>query len=449
MKAPLTLTLESLAMRLSERTGADHATCVRFITAYFQAITDGVTDSGSVIAKGLGTFRAVRGNVIFTPDAGYNAIVNAPFAAFAPIPLLDDEDLPEDEPQEPEDADEEPEPEHEEAPAEEPAEPQEPEKEPEPEQESETDMPEEPSEPSEPSEPEPEEEPEVVVVPPVAVVEEEIIEQQPEPQEPEQHEEPAPEPEPQEEPVAHAPVEQEPAQEPCCEPEQEPVYEEPAPTYAERRRAAKHRPSRCRMIVMMIVMLIAGLAVGLTAGYFFYYKINAFFAAPMGSIQDAPPFNPVPVDTLPVPVPTKAVAAPAKDTVAAVRADTVPTAEPKAEQMPKQESVEPIKVEKKDVTKAKKVAKKSSKKSGRKARYDKVDKRTFLATLARKYYGNPEYWVYIYDANKKSCRLRHPDRIAPGTILRIPYRDELPLTGNDSADVLTAKRRGTAIRAAY
>lgn len=449
MKAPLTLTLESLAMRLSERTGADHATCVRFITAYFQAITDGVTDSGSVIAKGLGTFRAVRGNVIFTPDAGYNAIVNAPFAAFAPIPLLDDEALPEDEPQEPEDADEEPEPEHEEAPAEEPAGPQEPEKEPEPEQESETDMPEEPSEPSEPSEPEPEEEPEVVVVPPVAVVEEEIIEQQPEPQEPEQHEEPAPEPEPQVEPVAHAPVEQEPSQEPCCEPEQEPVYEEPAPTYAERRRAAKHRPSRCRMIVMMIVMLIAGLAVGLTAGYFFYYKINAFFAAPMGSIQDAPPFNPVPVDTLPVPVPTKAVAAPAKDTVAAVPADTVPTAEPKAEQMPQQESVEPVKVEKKDVTKAKKAAKKSSKKSGRKARYDKVDKRTFLATLARKYYGNPEYWVYIYDANKKSCRLRHPDRIAPGTILRIPYRDELPLTGNDSADVLTAKRRGTAIRAAY
>ena len=449
MKAPLTLTLESLAMRLSERTGADHATCVRFITAYFQAITDGVTDSGSVIAKGLGTFRAVRGNVIFTPDAGYNAIVNAPFAAFAPIPLLDDEALPEDEPQEPEDADEEPEPEHEEAPAEDPAEPQGPEKEPEPERGSETDMHEAPSQPSEPSEPEPEEEPEVVVVPPVAVVEEEIIEQQPEPQEPEQHEEPAPEPEPQEEPVAHAPVEQEPAQEPCCEPEQEPVYEEPAPTYAERRRAAKHRPSRCRMIVMMIVMLIAGLAVGLTAGYFFYYKINAFFAAPMGSIQDAPPFNPVPVDTLPVPVPTKAVAAPAKDTVAAVPADTVPTAEPKAEQMPQQESVEPVKVEKKDVTKAKKAAKKSSKKSGRKARYDKVDKRTFLATLARKYYGNPEYWVYIYDANKKSCRLRHPDRIAPGTILRIPYRDELPLTGNDSADVLTAKRRGTAIRAAY
>ena len=171
MKAPLTLTLESLALRLSERTGADHATCVRFITAYFQAITDGVADSGSVIAKGLGTFRAVRGNVIFTPDAGYNAIVNAPFAAFAPIPLLDDEALAEDEPQEPEDADEEPEPEHEEAPAEEPAEPQEPEKEPEPEQGSETDMPEEPSQPSEPSEPEPEEEPEVVVVPPVAVVE--------------------------------------------------------------------------------------------------------------------------------------------------------------------------------------------------------------------------------------------------------------------------------------
>lgn len=51
-------------------------------------------------------------------------------------------------------------------------------------------------------------------------------------------------------------------------------------------------------------------------------------------------------------------------------------------------------------------------------RYDVVTSRQFLTTLAKKYYGVKDYWVYIYEANKS--RLRHPDRIKPGTRILIP-----------------------------
>ena len=51
-------------------------------------------------------------------------------------------------------------------------------------------------------------------------------------------------------------------------------------------------------------------------------------------------------------------------------------------------------------------------------RYDVVTAHQFLTTLAKKYYGVKDYWVYIYEANKS--RLRHPDRIKPGTRIMIP-----------------------------
>ena len=81
----------------------------------------------------------------------------------------------------------------------------------------------------------------------------------------------------------------------------------------------------------------------------------------------------------------------------------------------------------------------------REPRYDKVTSRVYLATLGRKYYGRGEYWVYIYEAND----LKHPDRIRPGTKLRIPYPDELPFTGDSSADLKAAKKKAREIYARY
>lgn len=49
---------------------------------------------------------------------------------------------------------------------------------------------------------------------------------------------------------------------------------------------------------------------------------------------------------------------------------------------------------------------------------DTVTSTYFLASMARKYYGRMEYWVYIYKENEDI--LGHPDRISTGTIVKIP-----------------------------
>lgn len=51
-------------------------------------------------------------------------------------------------------------------------------------------------------------------------------------------------------------------------------------------------------------------------------------------------------------------------------------------------------------------------------RLDTISHNKFLTTMARKYYGEMIFWVYIYEENKD--RLSHPDRISPGTVVRIP-----------------------------
>lgn len=49
---------------------------------------------------------------------------------------------------------------------------------------------------------------------------------------------------------------------------------------------------------------------------------------------------------------------------------------------------------------------------------DTVTPTYFLASMARKYYGRMEFWVYIYKENESE--LGHPDRIPSGTVVRIP-----------------------------
>lgn len=54
--------------------------------------------------------------------------------------------------------------------------------------------------------------------------------------------------------------------------------------------------------------------------------------------------------------------------------------------------------------------------------YDTVGPKHYLATMARQNYGKSIYWVFIYQANAE--KLGHPDRIAPGTRVRIPDKSE-------------------------
>ena len=58
-----------------------------------------------------------------------------------------------------------------------------------------------------------------------------------------------------------------------------------------------------------------------------------------------------------------------------------------------------------------------------------------LSTLAAKYYGTEEYWTLLWDANLKIVG-PNPNRIAPGTQLRVP-----PLATFTPAHLAEAKRR--------
>ena len=46
-----------------------------------------------------------------------------------------------------------------------------------------------------------------------------------------------------------------------------------------------------------------------------------------------------------------------------------------------------------------------------------------LAQIARRHYGNPDYWVYIYEANKD--KIANPSKVTPGLELVIPDISEI------------------------
>lgn len=69
---------------------------------------------------------------------------------------------------------------------------------------------------------------------------------------------------------------------------------------------------------------------------------------------------------------------------------------------------------------------------------DTVSGRRYLTTMARKYYGNNCFWVYIYEEN--SDIISNPDLIRPGTVVVIPPASKYGIDANDPASV----RRATA-----
>ena len=44
-----------------------------------------------------------------------------------------------------------------------------------------------------------------------------------------------------------------------------------------------------------------------------------------------------------------------------------------------------------------------------------------LTIMSKRYYGNKDFWVYIYEANKD--KIMNPDNIAVGTLIKIPKLD--------------------------
>lgn len=78
--------------------------------------------------------------------------------------------------------------------------------------------------------------------------------------------------------------------------------------------------------------------------------------------------------------------------------------------------------------------------------YDVIGKARFLRTMARDFYGNPEFWPYIYMENSE---FGDPDRIKPGTPVRVPRLSKYGVDPNSAADLEKAMALGKEIYARY
>ncbi|MEG2218751.1 MAG: HU family DNA-binding protein [Muribaculaceae bacterium] len=74
---------------------------------------------------------------------------------------------------------------------------------------------------------------------------------------------------------------------------------------------------------------------------------------------------------------------------------------------------------------------------------DTVTKKMFLTTMARKYYGDYNYWVYIYEENK--AILKNPNMIEPGTIVVIPDAKKYGIDKNNPESLSKAKSKSYII----
>lgn len=423
-----TLPLPDIARLLARAADVDSDTALKFVRDFFEVITEGLAAGEAVHVKGLGTFKASTDSeraVDFIPDDDFRSAINAPFEAFEPIEVPADitvteieqlveidDSLPEAEPV------------------------TKAESVPETEAESETDV-------------------EIAQVPVEtevtstddAVAEDvnESIEEQgsmPDGQEPAVTQE-IEEPEETYEPASTDETEVDPADvtessitesddsSSVTDIEDAPVTKTETPPVAQRDAVSarsvmvvddddeqvyfipNRRRSRRKMIMWIIAALLVGFIIGSICVYVRYDNMIR------GLVEQSYQTNkviPAPDDgTAEVDVEVAVI-----DTVSPDTADTTHQ-EIMAPVESAPESSEPV--------------------------YDTISTKRFLATMARQHYGEKEFWVYIYQAN--ASKLRHPDRIKPGTRVLIPDYKTLPLTGNHAADVSAAQRLGQEIYARY
>lgn len=78
---------------------------------------------------------------------------------------------------------------------------------------------------------------------------------------------------------------------------------------------------------------------------------------------------------------------------------------------------------------------------------DTVMTTRFLTTMARKYYNEMMFWVYIYEENKD--KLGNPNTIKPGTTVAIPDLRKYGIHNSDSVNLKKAKLKAVEIYAPY
>lgn len=384
------LSIQDLALILSEQTGKSTEEALRFLQEFIAVVSEGVYNDKLVKVKGLGTFKIIRVEerasvsvnsgerfvipshykFTFTPDKELKELVNKPFSLFDTVELNEEVDF--------SDVDVSAET----SGAEEAADDSSEEILPDgiPEQAIEA-----------PQTPEPE-------VKPEPEVEEEAVPQEEAKAEPEAETETTPEPEVEAEPELKAEAETTPQEEAKAEPKQaEPVSS--VSGYKEYRR--KRRRSASRKLLFPIACLFVVIVLGIVYIVCLSGRttVNKNWEPPMAEVGNPTPevgMNPVPADSTGVTPPDSA----------SLATDSV-VAEP-----PVVEENQPEETPKSDI-----LALVTIKAGDR------------LASFAKQYYGHKFFWVYIYQYNQDI--ISDPNNIPIGTELRIP---DPGLYGIDATD---------------
>lgn len=384
------LSIQDLALILSEQTGKSTEEALRFLQEFIAVVSEGVYNDKLVKVKGLGTFKIIRVEerasvsvnsgerfvipshykFTFTPDKELKELVNKPFSLFDTVELNEEVDF--------SDVDVSAET----SGAEEAADDSSEEILPDgiPEQAIEA-----------PQTPEPE-------VKPEPAVEEEAVPQEEAKAEPEVETETTPEPEVEAEPEPKAEAETTPQEETKAEPKPaEPVSS--VSGYKEYRR--KRRRSASRKLLFPIACLFVVIVLGIVYIVCLSGRttVNKNWEPPMAEVGNPTPeagMNPVPADSTGVTPPDSA----------SLAADSV------VAELPVVEENQPEETPKSDI-----LALVTIKAGDR------------LASFAKQYYGHKFFWVYIYQYNQDI--ISDPNNIPIGTELRIP---DPGLYGIDATD---------------
>lgn len=381
------LPLNRMAEILAVRVGIDTTTAENFIVRFFETIEAGLVSGETVTIKGFGTFRCEDDVVVFEPADDFAAKVNAPFEMFAPVELADGVDATTLFALMNKNAAE--------PVAEEPV--------------AEKPVAEEPVAVEVTTEVE--NEPPADEDTPVVVAKDSIAEKPAVIESPVEKDVPVIEAELAEEDEEEAAPEDNATEEATItEPIKAVIHD-----YVPHRRGV----SRCCVALWLIVGLIVGIIIGVFGGYLGRDKIDMLLGRVSADVSTMPNDSlsatvaEHPIDTMPVELTDSDIADindPTTDPETDVRIESVKPATP-------------VEV------------------------YDTITSRRFLTTMARKYYGHQDYWVYIYKAN--SSKLRHPDKIRPGTRVLIPDFEKYRTSPDPEQNRIDARREGVRIYEKY
>lgn len=423
-----------LAALLASKAGTDTQRAEAFVKAFFDRVAAGLTDEKTVAVKGFGTFTLTgvpENPVTFRPDAEMAEKVNAPFALFegqevgedvtdrsleAAILSTEEEEI---------------------------------------------------TEPVTVAEltpvAEPETAPEPTVEPAVETTITTVIEPTPEPV-PEPVSEPEPATKPEAAPEPKPAAETEPAAAPLPAPTPGPVEEshteavtpviatppaKPAPAPVtpapvtpvaelpeeEEEYITPDEEKKSGFGTGFLVGLLCGLAIGACAAYFaidFLFPSASSLRPSEESVSETVEIIDTPAEVIEAPVaaPVDTTApAPAQEqeTTAVATAPTPPVAEtapatkPEPEPKPAAPKAAPVK--------------------------DTVKAGYLLVNMARKHYGNKDFWVYIYEENKAA--IGNPNRVRPGMVLVIPPAEKYSIDANSKSSLEAARRKAGQILAKY